>query len=137
LFLKFEGLDYDGDEGAGLKLSAYVSWLQEELARYEGFLVDVSIGDKGSYLYACFGAPVAHENDAWRAFTVANEIIQSSHKFSFISAARIGISGGTMRTGAYGGSNRRTYGVLGDEVNLAARLMEQAGAGQMQVSERL
>ena len=41
-----------------------------------------------------------------------------------------------MRTGAYGGGTRRTYGVLGDEVNLAARLMERAAVGQVLVSGR-
>ncbi len=66
LFLKFEGIDYDRDDVAGQKLDAYVGWVQGVLARYEGFLIDVSIGDKGSYLYLAFGAPIAHENDAWR-----------------------------------------------------------------------
>jgi predicted ATPase/class 3 adenylate cyclase len=134
-FIKFEGIDYDRDEEAGQKLSSFVSWLQDVLGRYEGFMVDVAIGDKGSYLYSCFGAPIAHENDVWRALTVAGEIIRAPRKLDFISAIQVGISRGTMRTGAYGGSTRRTYGVLGDEVNLAARLMEHASDGQVLVSE--
>ena len=36
-----------------------------------------------------------------------------------------------MRTGAYGGPTRRTYGVLGDDVNMAARLMSTAELGQI------
>jgi tetratricopeptide (TPR) repeat protein len=39
-----------------------------------------------------------------------------------------------MRVGAYGSPTRRTYGVLGDETVVAARLMSQAGAGQILVS---
>ena len=42
-----------------------------------------------------------------------------------------------MRTGAYGGPTRRTYGVLGNEVNVAARLMQKAQAGQILVTERI
>ena len=39
-----------------------------------------------------------------------------------------------MRTGAYGGETRRTYSVLGDDVNPAARLMQQAPTGQIFIS---
>ena len=40
-----------------------------------------------------------------------------------------------MRAGAYGGVMHRTYGVLGDEVNMAARLMMACQPGQILVSE--
>src|SRR5436190_5232346 len=136
LFIKFEGIDYDVDEAASKKLNDFVSWVQMALARYEGFLIDVSIGDKGSYLYCAFGAPIAHETDTWRALTVALEVRTPPAEMGFITDIRIGISRGTMRTGAYGGSTRRTYGVLGDDVNLAARLMERAEVGQVLVSGR-
>src|SRR5579883_1027761 len=137
VFVKFEGIDYDNDLRAGEKLNRYVSWVQGVTARYGGFLVDVAVGDKGSYLYASFGAPIAHENDAWRALTTAHEIVRPPTECAFVNSTRIGVSSGTMRTGAYGGATRRTYGVLGDEVNLAARLMEAAAPGQILVSGRL
>lgn len=35
LFLYFTGINYDGDEAAGAKLDAYISWTQKILARYE------------------------------------------------------------------------------------------------------
>src|SRR5207245_11035009 len=114
LFIKFEGIDYDVDESAAKKLNDFVNWVQRVLARYEGFLIDVSIGDKGSYLYGAFGAPIAHENDVWRAVTAAHEISKPPAELGFVAATHIGISAGTMRTGAYGGLTRRTYGVLGD-----------------------
>jgi predicted ATPase/class 3 adenylate cyclase len=136
IFVKFDGIDYDEDKEAGSKLGTYVRWVQQVMACYEGFLMDISIGDKGSYLYCCFGAPIAHENDLWRAATAAWEIVTPPLELGFVTATRVGVSCGTMRTGAYGGTTRRTYGVLGEEVNLAARLMEQASAGQVLVSER-
>lgn len=135
LFLKFGGIDYDHDPGAGAKLDAFVRWIQGVLVPYEGFLHHVSVGDKGSYLYGTFGAPIAHEDDAERALAVALELVAPPvERLGFQPAPQMGISQGTLRTGAYGGTLRRTYGVLGDEVNLAARLMEHAQPGQVLVS---
>ena len=42
-----------------------------------------------------------------------------------------------MRTGGYGGSSRRSFGALGDDVNLAARLMSRAVPGEVLVSRRV
>jgi len=137
VFMKFEGIDYDEDEDARGRLDAYVRWVQEVVAHYGGFLLGVSIGDKGSHLHACFGAPLAHENDPWRAVAAAGDLIQPPASMPFVTAVKIGVSGGTLRTGAYGSPHRRTYGVLGDEVNMAARLMEHAAPGQVLVSSRL
>jgi hypothetical protein len=43
---------------------------------------------------------------------------------------RIGISQGMVYAGAYGGSLRRSFGALGNEVNIAARLMALAQPGE-------
>ncbi|MCA9974386.1 MAG: AAA family ATPase, partial [Anaerolineales bacterium] len=90
--------------------------------------------DKGSYLYAVFGAPLAHEDDTIRAVSAALELRDLSQTLSFITDIQIGISQGRLRTGAYGGTTRRTYGVLGDEVNIAARLMQAAAPGEILAS---
>nr|MBA3530617.1 tetratricopeptide repeat protein [Ardenticatenales bacterium] len=137
LFLRFLGIDYERDEAAEQKLDQYIRWVQETLARYEGTLIQLTIGEKGSYLYAAFGAPIAHEDDARRAVTAAMELRALPPELLFIESVQIGISRGTMRTGAYGGTTRRTYGVLGDEVNLAARLMQHAAPGQVLGSGRI
>jgi adenylate cyclase len=54
-----------------------------------------------------------------------------------LAPLQIGISQGIMRCGAYGGASRRTYGVLGDEVNLAAWLMCLAGPGEILISSHV
>ncbi|MBI3242469.1 MAG: tetratricopeptide repeat protein [Chloroflexi bacterium] len=132
LFLRFSGIDYDADDEAGDKLNAYIRQVQSVFARYEGALMNVNIGDKGSALYAAFGAPLAHEDDAARAASAALELRLPS--LNYIRAVQIGISQGRMRTGAYGSGECRTYGVLGDDVNLAARLMQAAAPGQILAS---
>jgi predicted ATPase/class 3 adenylate cyclase len=135
LFLKFGGIDYDRQEDAESMLDAYLRWVQGVVEAYGGFLLAVGMGDKGSHFYCCFGAPTAHENSAWRAISAASELRRPPPELDFIVSPQIGISSGRMRTGAYGSTLRRTYGVLGDAVNLAARLMEHAGPGEVLVSE--
>ncbi len=135
LFLSFGGLEFDSDPDAGDKLDAYTQWVQNILVRYEGYLLQLTIGDKGCYLYSAFGAPLAHEDDAVRAVSAALELIHPPSKLDFIADVKIGISQGQMRTGAYGGTTRRTYGVLGDEVNMSARLMQAAKPGQVLIKD--
>lgn len=135
LFAKFSGLDYDKDPEAGEKLNQYIQWVQTVLSNYEGYLLQVIMGDKGSHFYALFGAPIAHENDEARAVAAALELQNRPESLSFIEAMQIGISQGPMYVGAYGSYNRRTYSGLGDQVNMAARLMSQAVPGAVLVSE--
>ncbi len=129
LFMKFEGFDFDGDDSAGEKLDDFVRWVQSIVAEKEGVLLQVTFGDKGSYLYAAFGAPVAHPDDASRAVRAAMSLVALPERLAFVRGLQIGLASGQMRSGAYGSSERRTYGVLGTRVNLAARLMEAADGG--------
>lgn len=128
LFLNFSGISYD-DDNAAARLDAFVRHAQQTIARYNGALLSLNIGDKGSVLYAAFGAPLAHEDDPARAASVALEL--RAPPLDYIRSVQMGLSQGRMRTGAYGASGCRTYGVLGDEVNVAARLMQAAAPGQI------
>jgi predicted ATPase len=92
-------------------------------------LIDVTIGERGGYLYLAFGAPLAQDDDAARGVAAARELLALPPELSFIAGLRIGLAYGTMRTGPYGGARRRTYGALGDPTNLAFRLMSTAPAG--------
>jgi predicted ATPase/class 3 adenylate cyclase len=136
LFLKFSGIDFDADD-AGPQLDAYVHWVQNILVRHEGYLLQVTVGDKGSYLYAAFGAPLAHDDDPERAVAAALELQRTPAAFNFMTPPQIGISQGRMWSGACGATTRRTYGVMGNETNMAARLMSNAQPGQILVSKRV
>lgn len=135
LFLRFGGIDYDDDPLAQAKLDAFMIWAQRILRAYDGYILQLTIGDKGSFFYAALGAPIAHEDDAVRALMAALEL--RDPQLSYLEPVQIGLSQGRARTGAYGGVTRRTYGALGDDVNLAARLMQHAPAGQVLVSQSL
>src|SRR5207248_7419586 len=83
------------------------------------------------YLYIAFGAPIAFDNDGSRAVAAALDLRTPPPNMPFISGIRIGLARGQMYTGAYGSPTRRTYGVIGDKTNLAARLMEIAERGEI------
>ncbi len=132
LFLSFGGIQFDADD-AQTRLDAYFRELQLVIRGLGGVLTQLTFGDKGSYLCAVIGAPKAHEDAAQRAIEAALELRSLSR--NHVGEVKIGISYGQMRAGAYGSKTRRIYGVLGDEVNLAARLMQAAAPGQILVSQ--
>jgi len=110
--------------------------LGEEVVRYGG-TVDKYIGDN---VMAIFGAPVAHEDDAERAVRAAlgmqaamteiNESLAFSHGVEI--ALRVGVNTGEVLAGAVG----EEYTVIGDTVNVAARLQTAAEIGSVTVGER-
>jgi len=135
LFMGFKGIDYDNDLEAEGKLDHFIRQVQAILAQYEGNLIQLTFGDKGSYLYAAFGAPVAHEDDTLRAAYTALALRDLAARLPYISETGFGITQGRMRTGAYGSSTMRTYGVLGNATNLSARLMQAAAPNQILASD--
>ncbi len=137
LFMRFGGIDFDEDPESGDKMDCLTRWAQGVLNPYEAIITHPTIGDKGSFLCISFGAPTAHDDDPQRAAAAALELIHPPAELAFLTSPQIGISQGTARTGAYGGQTRRTYDILGDQVNLAARLMMAAKPGEILVSRRI
>ena len=96
--------------------------------KYEGSLNKFLRDDKGSTLIAVFGLPpLAHEDDAVRgilaALAICARLIDLGLKPS------VGVTTGMAFCGIVGTRGRREYSVLGDKVNLAARLMQHASMG--------
>jgi predicted ATPase/class 3 adenylate cyclase len=134
VFLSFTGIDYDADASAGEKLDEFVRAAQHVLASYGGNLLQVTLGDKGAYLYGVFGTPLAHEDDAARACAAALELQALEHSTA-AREIRIGITYGRLHSGTHGHAKRRTFCCLGDAVNLAARLMSKAPSGGVYISD--
>lgn len=99
----------------------------------EGGVIDKFIGDE---VMALFGAPVAGENSALRAIKAAlamrDELIGLNTEFATEGvpplAFGIGINTAPVIAGNIGSSRRLNYSVIGDGVNLAARLQTQTRA---------
>ena len=136
LFVRFIGIDYDSNE-AEEQLDTFIRQIQICAEGHQGTLLQVTIGDKGSYAYVNFGALSAHENDARRAVKAALDLKKTAEGVGFLEPLQIGITQGMMRVGTCGGNTRREYCALGDDVNLAARLMITAAPGEILISGRL
>ena len=107
------------------KLDEFVRAAQRVLNGYGGNVLQLTLGDKGAYLYGVFGSPLAHEDDASRAAAAALDL-RDLEKTTAARDIQIGIAHGRLRSGTYGHEMRRTFVCLGDAVNLSARLMGAA-----------
>ncbi len=133
-FVGFSGIDYNNDPDAAPRLSNFMLDAQKQIYRYEGSVNKLAVGDKGSVLLVLFGAPpFFHEDDEARAVACALALLKVSarHKLQL----RIGLATGPLFAGPLGAPQRREYSVLGDTVNLAARLMQKAQSGQVYVDQ--
>jgi predicted ATPase/class 3 adenylate cyclase len=146
LFVRFSDIDYDHDPLAGQKLKDFIAFSQGIIHRQGGDIIQLTIGDKGSFFYAAFGAPIAHGDDALRAVRAALELQKRPQTGLFSTgkwlgttglSLQIGLASGQARTGIYGGHHRFSYGVIGQDVILACRLMQAAPPGEIYCSPGL
>jgi predicted ATPase/class 3 adenylate cyclase len=103
--------------------------LQEQ---YGGFFLRPDVGDKGFNLLMFWGAPTTYENDVERAL---NFVLELSLRTRI--TLRAGISYRMAYAGFIGSSQREDYTAYGWGVNLAARMMERAGAGKYWMDEEV
>jgi class 3 adenylate cyclase/tetratricopeptide (TPR) repeat protein/ribosomal protein L40E len=101
--------------------------LGEEIERFGG-TIDKFIGDN---VMGVFGAPVAHEDDPERAVRagLAMQALMAEHGAGF--SLRVGINSGEVMAGAVGDR----YTVMGDPVNVAARLQAAGRPNAVTVGE--
>jgi adenylate cyclase len=113
-----------------------------EIVFEHGGTLDKFMGDA---LMALWGAPIARSDDADRAIRAAiamqralRRLNQEWHRRGRPTlSAGIGISSGDVFAGNIGSDRRLEYTVIGDTVNIAARLCSEAGPGEILVSGSL
>jgi adenylate cyclase len=130
-----------GPDAVAQLLSEYFSEMVEVIFEHGGTL-DKFIGDA---VMALWGAPIAHSDDPDRALQAAIAMQRTVDELNrgWVASGRpeigvgIGISHGEVFAGNIGSHRRLEYTVLGDAVNVAARLCAEAGPGEILVSEAL
>ena len=99
--------------------------LQTALYRYEGSINKLNVDDKGVTLVAALGLPpLTHEDDAARGVQAALAMQAKLRELGL--RCSIGITSGRAFCGEVGNAPRREYTMIGEVVNLAARLMQAA-----------
>ncbi len=106
----------------------------------------------GDAVLALFGAPVAHEDDPYRAILAAVDMLEAARPYqervrndlarsgviieepNYLEV-RIGINTGLAVVGEIGADEKREYTAMGDAVNLAARMEQTAQPGTIQISQ--
>lgn len=99
--------------------------MQQIIFNNDGYRRQFLVDDKGCVLIVVFGVPpFAHEKDCYRAVKCALELRQALAEAKVSHS--IGIATGLVYSGAVGFARRREHAVVGDTVNLAARLCGKA-----------
>src|SRR5205823_5707525 len=127
----FDGMDElvesSGPRVAAEALSVLIRDVQEAVARYEIGFLGSDIDRDGGKIILTAGAPLGSGNDEERMLLAVRQIIEGERRIPI----RIGVNSGYVFAGDIGTSYRRTYTVMGDAVNLAARVMAKAQPGQL------
>jgi class 3 adenylate cyclase/tetratricopeptide (TPR) repeat protein len=127
LFVSLQ-IAFHGDDNDVPKVQDAVVAMQRTIFRYAGTLRQFIVDDKGSVLIAAWGLPpLAHEDDPRRAVLAALEISETLFKLGIMTS--VGVTTGQTFCGDVGSADRREYAVVGDVVNLSARLMAHSNVG--------
>lgn len=115
------------------KIHRIIIEVQKQIYRLQGSLNKLVMDDKGSTLICLWGLlPFAHEDDAARALLTGFNIIKVLNQKEGVYC-NIGVSSGECFSGVVGTSgSRKEFSVLGDIVNLAARIAGLLKAGKHQ-----
>ncbi|RMG99749.1 MAG: FHA domain-containing protein [Deltaproteobacteria bacterium] len=120
-------------------LNDYFEVMVDVLFRHGGTL-DKYVGDE---IIGLFGAPVALADAPLRAVRCALDMLRALEEFNRLRAERaqepirigIGVNTGPVIAGAIGSSQTLQYTVIGDAVNVAARLCSVAGPSEIIISD--
>lgn len=116
LFIALDSFDYSTN---GMKLlHETFSYIESEIFKHEGHIRQLICDDKGTVVIGAFGLP-QHEDDPSRAVFSALHI---ASKFS----VSIGVTTGKVLCGTVGNQQRCEFALIGNPVNLSARLMGKA-----------
>ena len=133
-FLHFDGTDgmieREGAASFAEALDELVRDVQVAVDEQGVCFLGTDVDKDGGKIILTAGAPISTENDEERMLIAARRIVEGERRIP----VRIGVHRGHVFAGDIGPAYRRTYTVMGDAVNLAARVMAKADPGQVLVT---
>src|SRR5262249_45723816 len=128
-----ELLETHSDAQALAQADIYVKMLIGAVERHGGIVAASDLAAEGDKLICLFGGPLALEHAESAAMRAAVDLDREFRSSGLELSHRIGINSGFVFAGEIGSSSRREYTVIGDAVNLAARLMAASRPGEILV----
>jgi tetratricopeptide (TPR) repeat protein/class 3 adenylate cyclase len=116
-------------------LEALASIVLKSFETFGGYFKELDFSEKEGIWVGFFGAPVAFENNGARALECVLAIKEAALLYNV--NLRCGMAAGIAYTGMIGGVERMQYAVVGNRVNLAARLLKNAAWGEIFVDKTL
>ena len=130
-FVHFYGVDdiieQQGAAEAFQRIQHLTLAVQAATSAYGVCIICTDIGPDGGKFMLTSGTPFAAEDHEARMLHACRQIVDSDSGLT----VRAGVNRGHVFGGDVGAPFRRTYSTMGDAVNLAARIMGKAGAGQL------
>src|SRR5207248_11716500 len=123
-------LERDGAALLAAQIHEVVRVVQQAADEHEVTLLGTDIDHDGGKLILVAGVPRRLGDDEERMLTALRRIRDTALPIPL----RIGAHTGPVFAGAVGPAYRRTFTVMGDTVNLAARVMSKAAPGQVLVT---
>jgi class 3 adenylate cyclase len=129
LFIKLDTFERSAPDALEQLQRAIVT-VQTAVYRYGGSINQVVVDDKGTIFVCGWGLPFhAHGDDQIRAIRAARDVREGLQNAGFNGS--FGVATGTVFAGLLGNERRCAYALIGDVVNVAARLMQAAGPGEI------
>jgi class 3 adenylate cyclase/tetratricopeptide (TPR) repeat protein len=131
-FIQFKGVDSllatEGNSVTAEVLHQLVSTVQQMCERHGVRFLATDLDKDGGKILLAAGAPTASEDDADRTLRAVLDILAATPPQL---AVRAGVNRGRAFAVDIGSRWRRTYAIMGDPTNLAARVMGKAEPGQL------
>jgi class 3 adenylate cyclase/tetratricopeptide (TPR) repeat protein len=130
-FLKFTGIDdrlqEDGEEATARALDAMIRVVQDGADRNSVTFLGTDVDAGGGKVILTAGAPTSGGNDEERMLLTLRDIVEQHPPIPL----QIGVHAGYVFAGDIGPPYRQAYTVMGDAVNLSARVMSRASPGEI------
>ncbi len=136
-FLAFRGTDAllasEGPDRVAAEVGRVVTAAQQACVRHGVTFLATDVDADGGKILFVAGAPRAGDQDEDRLLLAVREAVSTDGALSL----RAGANRGRAFAVDVGTAGRRTYAVMGDATNLAARVMGKAGRGQLLATQDL
>jgi len=134
-FIHLHGLDdmleHQGPNAATTALDDLVTAVQRAADDHGVTFLATDVAPGGAKVILASGVPHATGNDQERMLLALRELLGQHRDLTI----EIGVNSGHVFSGIVGSEQRRTYTVMGDVVNVAARLMAAASPGELYAAE--